>query len=92
MLAVYRSQVVKALRGAIFAGRLQRGENVRETQPARDLQVSQATVRALLELEHAGLVTRIPNLSTTVSSVLRGFVPRPLGVDLRSLFSALKPA
>lgn len=67
-----RQQVKEAIRGAIFQGRFQPGDPMRELDLARDLRVSQATVReALLELEQAGLVHRIPNKETTVTKLSR---------------------
>ncbi len=62
------SEVVARLREAIFENRLQPGEAIRELVVAKELGVSQATVRdALQRLEHAGLVTRKSNLGTTVT-------------------------
>jgi DNA-binding GntR family transcriptional regulator len=56
------------LRQAIFEGRYQPGTNLRELTLARELSVSQATVReALQRLEYSGLVTRRPNLGSTVT-------------------------
>jgi DNA-binding GntR family transcriptional regulator len=60
------------LKDAIFAGTLKPGEAVRELHLARDLQVSQATVReALVRLERVGLVTRLQHRRTTVTSFTR---------------------
>lgn len=65
-----RSKVVEALREAIYSGKLQPGEQIRESHMARALQVSQPTIReALLQLEHAGLVVRSPNRETTVTKL-----------------------
>ena len=62
------SEVVSRLREDIFENRLQPGEAIREMVLARELGVSQATVRdALQRLEHAGLVMRKSNLGTTVT-------------------------
>jgi DNA-binding GntR family transcriptional regulator len=62
------SEVVQRLRESIFEGHLTPGTPVRELTLARELQVSQATVReALQQLEHAGLVTRRRNLGTSVT-------------------------
>lgn len=62
------SDIVTQLREAIFENRLPPGEAIREMTVAREMGVSQATVReALQRLEHAGLVTRKPNLGTTVT-------------------------
>ena len=62
------AQVVSALRTAIFSGRLAPGEALRELHLARELGVSQATVReALAQLERFGLVVRTPNIATQVT-------------------------
>lgn len=67
-----RQQAKQAIRSAIFQGRFQPGDPLRELDLARDLQVSQATVReALLQLEQAGLIHRIPNKETTVAKLSR---------------------
>ena len=59
---------VKMIREAIFQGRFGPGAALRELTLARELNVSQATIRdALQRLEHAGLVTRKPNVGTTVT-------------------------
>ncbi len=63
-----RERVVEILKEAIFSGALQPGETLVELRLARELQVSQSTVReALLHLEHLGLVVRVPNRSTMVT-------------------------
>ena len=60
--------VVTQLRQGVFEGRYPPGAPLRELQLARELSVSQATVReALQRLEHSGLVTRKPNLGSTVT-------------------------
>ena len=62
------SRAVDQLREAIFKGQLALGSSLGEQTLARELGVSQATVReALQRLEHAGLVTRKPNVGTTVT-------------------------
>jgi DNA-binding GntR family transcriptional regulator len=62
------AQVVVALRTAIFSGRLAPGQTLRELHLARELGVSQATVReALGQLERTGLVVRTPNIGTEVT-------------------------
>lgn len=54
--------------GKIFNGAFAPGSSMREARLARDFGVSQATVReALLSLERDGLVTREPNIGTTVT-------------------------
>ncbi len=56
------------IREGIFQGRFAPGTPLRELSLARELNVSQATIRdALQRLEHAGLVTRKPNVGTTVT-------------------------
>ncbi|HWB95114.1 MAG TPA: GntR family transcriptional regulator [Bryobacteraceae bacterium] len=60
--------MVTQLREEIFNGRRLPGSDLRELTIARDLNVSQATVReAHYRLEHAGLVTRKPHVGTTVT-------------------------
>jgi DNA-binding GntR family transcriptional regulator len=56
------------IREGIFQGRFAPGTPLRELSLAREMNVSQATIReALHRLEHAGLVTRRPNIGTTVT-------------------------
>jgi DNA-binding GntR family transcriptional regulator len=63
-------QASAAVRDAIFRGRLRPGDPLRELHLARELEVSQPTVReALLELEKAGLVIRKPNSGTVVRNM-----------------------
>jgi DNA-binding GntR family transcriptional regulator len=63
------NQLFGILKEAIFAGKFQPGEALRELNLARTMDVSQATVReALNQLEQAGLVVRQPNRRTTVTS------------------------
>lgn len=65
-----RKTVMNAIREAIFSGRVAAGEPLREITLAREMGVSQATVReALVQLEHLGLVVRVPNLGTTVTKL-----------------------
>lgn len=62
------TQVFERLRAAIFSGDLRPGDALRELHVARDLKVSQATVReALVQLEQFGLVVRTPNIGTHVT-------------------------
>jgi DNA-binding GntR family transcriptional regulator len=59
---------VTQLRQGVFEGRFPPGAPLRELTLARELSVSQATVReALQRLGHAGLVTRKPNIGATVT-------------------------
>jgi DNA-binding GntR family transcriptional regulator len=61
-------QAAGLLKDAIFAGQLKPGAPLRELHLARDLNVSQATVReALVQLERLGLVVRTPNIGTEVT-------------------------
>jgi DNA-binding GntR family transcriptional regulator len=62
-------QVFDSLKDAIFSGRFQPGEQLRELHLAEMFEVSQSTVRgALVQLEQAGLVVREQNRKTTVTS------------------------
>jgi DNA-binding GntR family transcriptional regulator len=68
--ATLKAQVVSAIRNAIFAGKFGPGDLLRELHLARELNVSQPTVReALLELEKYGLVIRTPNVGTVVTNL-----------------------
>jgi len=59
--------VVARLREAIFEGKYPPGTPLREIRIAREMAVSQATIReSLQKLENAGLVIRVPNVGTTV--------------------------
>ena len=60
--------VFEALRDAIFTGSLKPGDPLREMHLAKELSVSQVTVRdALVKLERFGLVVKIPNKETVVT-------------------------
>lgn len=60
--------VADTLREAIFSGRFMPGAPLREMHLAKELDVSQKTVRdALVKLERYGLVVRVPNKETTVT-------------------------
>ena len=62
------SAVERQLREEIMNGSFMPGTPLRELTLAKSLGVSQATIReALQRLEYAGLVTRKPNLGTTVT-------------------------
>lgn len=62
------SEVLNSIRDAIFSGKFQPGEQLKEIVIARDLGVSQATVReALVQLENLGVVVRVPNAGSTVT-------------------------
>jgi DNA-binding GntR family transcriptional regulator len=59
---------VTKLREGIFNGRYPPGSPLRELSLARELFVSQATIReSLRHLEHTGLVTRKQNIGSTVT-------------------------
>lgn len=68
--ATVKAQVASAIREAIFSGRIGLGEPLRELHLARELGVSQASIReGLHELEVAGLVVRTPNVGTRVTTL-----------------------
>jgi DNA-binding GntR family transcriptional regulator len=63
-----RVRVQDSIRDAILSGKLNPGDHLRELHLARELGVSQNTVReALLQLEQTGLVIRTPNKFTMVT-------------------------
>lgn len=64
-----KDRAVASVREAIFNGDLAPGDPLRELHLAKELQISQPTVReALMELERQGLVVRRPNIETTVTN------------------------
>jgi len=68
--ASLKTQVAQNIRRAIFCGRIGLGEPLREMHLARELRVSQPTIReALMELEREGLVKRTPNVGTAVTNL-----------------------
>ena len=76
--------VSERIRQDIFEGRYPPGSHLRELILARELSVSQATVReALQRLEYAGLVTRRANVGSTVTRLS----PKDVGerVELRTI-------
>jgi DNA-binding GntR family transcriptional regulator len=82
------SDIVTQLREAILENSLPPGAPIRELTVAREMGVSQATVReALQRLEHAGLVTRKANLGTTVTRLSPKDVRER--VDLRASLEAM---
>jgi DNA-binding GntR family transcriptional regulator len=82
--APLRTRAFEALRTAIFAGRFQPGDALRELHLARDLNVSQATIRdALVQLEQCGLVVRTPHIGTAVTRLTAQDIRERL--DLRAL-------
>lgn len=69
------SQVFGILKEAVFSGKFQPGETLRELHLAKMFDVSQATIReALVQLEHSGLVVRLQNRKTSVTSLTPGEV------------------
>ncbi len=77
-------QVFETLRAAIFSGEFHPGDPLRELHLARELGVSQATVReALVQLEQFGLVVRTPNIGTQVTKLSRQEIQER--VELRKL-------
>ena len=75
------TSVATAIREGIFQGTFPPGASLRELTLARDLKVSQATVReALQRLEHAGLVTRKANVGTTVTRLTPKDVRERIGL------------
>src|SRR5579883_2867478 len=62
-------QVRQAILGQILTGQMRPGERLLEARLSKDLGVSQATVNAALQdLHNQGLVTKLLNRSTRVSS------------------------
>lgn len=79
-----RQKAQEAIRDAIFNGKFQPGSPLRELQLARDLHVSQSTVReALLQLEHTGLVVRVENKQTVVTSLSREEVAERIAIRVQ---------
>lgn len=65
-------EVFLTLRGAILAGDFKPGDPLKEAHLAQQLHVSQVPIReALLQLEHLGLVVRVPDKGTTVTKLTR---------------------
>ena len=76
-----RDRVSKTIKDAIFVGKLKPGEPLRELHLARDLQVSQTSIReALAQLEQEGLVVRTPNKGTVVTNLTRDEVRERLAM------------
>jgi len=66
------AEVFQKLRSAIWSGELLPGTALKEAHIAKQLSVSQVPVReALLQLEHLGLVVRIPDRGTHVTKLTR---------------------
>lgn len=74
-------EVFQRLRDAIWTGELVPGMALRESHLAKQLSVSQVPVReALLQLEHLGLVVRVPDRGTTVTKLTRAQMVQMLDV------------
>lgn len=83
------SEVALLLREGIYEGRYTAGTALRELVLARELSVSQATVReALRRLEHEGLVTRRENHGTTVTTLTSKEIQERLGLRVTLEVSA----
>lgn len=67
-----RDRITSAIRSAILRGELESGALITETHLAKDFGVGQPLVReALIELEHAGFVQRVPYRGTYVTKFSR---------------------
>ena len=74
-------EVFQTLRDAIWSGKLQPGDALKEAHLARQLHVSQVPVReALLQLEYLGLVVRIQDTGTRVTKLSRSEILQLLEV------------
>jgi len=74
-------EVFERLRNAIWSGDLAPGTPLREAHLAKQLNVSQVPVReALLQLEHLGLVLRVPDRGTTVTKLTRSEIVQMMEV------------
>jgi DNA-binding GntR family transcriptional regulator len=63
-------RVAETIRRAIFSSHFQPGAQLLEAHLARELQVSQTTVReALVQLDQIGLVVRLPNKGSFVTNL-----------------------
>lgn len=63
------TRAFESIRDDIMAGKIRPSARLRELHLAERLGVSQSTIReALFQLEHSGLVGRVPNRGTTVAS------------------------
>jgi DNA-binding GntR family transcriptional regulator len=80
--------VADAVREAIFSGQYLPGAPLREMHLAKELGVSQKTVRdALVKLERYGLVVRVPNTETIVTRYSRREVRQRL--ELRAVLEEI---
>lgn len=65
-----RRQVFEAIETALISGRVRAGQRLVEADLAQQMEVGTPTVReALIDLEHLGFVTRIPNRGTFVTNL-----------------------
>lgn len=75
------TRAYRVVRDSILSGELLPGAHLREMHLARELSVSQAVVReALIQLETAGLVVRVPNSRTTVTALSTSDVDERIAV------------
>ncbi|MBS1800587.1 MAG: GntR family transcriptional regulator [Acidobacteria bacterium] len=75
------AEVFQKLRNAIWSGELLPGTPLKEAHIAKQLSVSQVPVReALLQLEHLGLVVRVPDRGTHVTKLTRAEMVQLIGV------------
>ena len=69
---VLRDEVREAIISAILTGEFQPGDRIVESRVARELGVSQSTIReALREIEQLGMITSHPNRGVTVRPLTR---------------------
>ncbi|MFN7934194.1 MAG: GntR family transcriptional regulator [Bryobacteraceae bacterium] len=88
-----KDRAVASVRDAIFNGDLAPGDALRELHLAKELQISQPTVReALMELERQGLVVRRPNIETTVTNFTKQEIADRLELRLLLEKTALRKA
>lgn len=67
---ILSGEVTRQIKNAIFQGEFRSGDPLPEMHLAKRFGVSQAVVReALASLSHAGLVRRVPNMGTFVTSL-----------------------
>lgn len=88
-----KDRAVASVREAIFNGALAPGDPLRELHLAKELQISQPTVReALMELERQGLVVRRPNIETTVTNFTKQEIADRLELRLLLEKTAIRKA
>ena len=88
-----KDRAVSSVRDAIFNGDLAPGDPLRELHLAKELRISQPTVReALMELERHGLVVRRPNIETTVTNFTKQDISDRLELRLLLEKTAIRKA